>query len=152
MSVDSADSADELAIAGGAAFPEQPDHFAERADRAPARVRLPDQAADLDLEQVRLRPAVREDLPEHLASFDGDVLSAALRGCYVDAARCQLLVQRVEVLASSDDDAGAVGAQSAADESCQGLDERLRVLVELHQVLAVANLRPVIDGWRGRSH
>ena len=110
VAMDSADTADELAVAVAqladvvaaqqgerlgdaelvpqafepqrgalrAAFPEQPDHFAERADRAPARVRLLDQAADLDPEQVRLRPAIREDLPEHLASFDGDVLSAAL--------------------------------------------------------------------------
>jgi hypothetical protein len=135
-----------------AAFPKQPDHLAVRADGAPARVHFRDQAADPEPEQVRLRPAVREDLPEHLASFDGDVLFAALGGCYIDAARRQLPVQRVEVFSRGDDDAGTVRTQSTADESCQGLDERLRVLVELDQVLTVADFRPVIDGWRVFLH
>ena len=99
-----------------AALPQQADHFPVRADRTPAGAGLVDQAADLDPEQVRLRPAVRQDLTEQLAGLDRDVLAALFGCCYVDAARRQLLIECVEVLTRSDDDACALGAQPAADE------------------------------------
>src|SRR6185369_2982340 len=135
-----------------AVAPEQPDHLTERTHRAPARMRLVDQAADLDAEQVWLRPAVREDLLQQSAGLERDVLPALLDCGYVDAACRQLPIQIIEVLTRRNDDAGAIGAQRPADEAFQGLDERLRIFVKLDQVLAVAELRPGIDGWRICSH
>src|SRR6185436_17058644 len=135
-----------------AAFPQQPDHFAEGTHRAPARMRLVDQPADLDAEQVRLRPAVGENLLQERVGLECDVLPALPDCRYVDAARRESLVQRVDVLTRRNDDTRATGAQCAADEALQGLDERVRIFVELDQVLAFAELRPRIDGWRICSH
>ena len=133
-----------------AAFPQQSDHFAVRAHRSPAAAGLVDQGADLRPEPIGLRPMVHQDLLHHLVRVEGDVL-LALAGCrHVDAAGRQMLFQRGEMCTRGDDDAGAVRAQAAADEFGQRLDQRLWILVELDQMLAVADLRPMIDGWRGR--
>ncbi len=131
-------------LAGLPARQQEPDHLAERPDRAigpePA-----EEGAHHRREALGIDAVAALDARQRIGGVDGHVLAGGLGGGEVEPRVAQPLLEGVAVVLRRDDEAVAVGGEPGPDVVDQRVDQGRVLVVELDEVLGGdrGRIRPV---------
>src|SRR5579884_3749419 len=123
--------------------PKQRDHFTKSAHTMSARTGAIEDARDLVLETVFVRPIVDHEFGKRVVSIESDVLIArARRGDEVEMTRPKALLQSGQMLRRGDQHDNFLLAQTANDKLFERLKKFAFFLVELNHMLTRSDFTP----------